>query len=228
MNKVALVFGGTGGIGRAICYGLKNKGMTVYSTSHKRISKNPYILHCDVTKNKTIESVVSQILKKESRIDLVINSVTPQLKLKTIESLSLREFKEDIEAILIGGININKAVIPIMKVNHGGIMINILSSLVLGDVSARMSSYISAKYGLAGFTKCLALELKKFNIFVFGISPSFVETDLIKVFPEKFIEIEKNKRKDKKLINPAEVARVILNLVKNPQKYRTGDNIEIN
>lgn len=229
MNKIALIFGGSGGIGQAICTVFKNNGITVYLTSHqnKLKNQNPNIFHCDVTKNKDIKYVISYIKKKEGRIDIVINSVTPPLKLKTIENLSGQEFKEDIDTILIGGININKAVIPIMKTNSSGTIINILSALVLGSVSTRMSSYISAKYGLAGFTKCLALELLPFNISVFGISPSFVETNLIKAFPEKFIEMERNERKSGEFIHPVEVAKVILDIVQNPVKFKTGENIEI-
>lgn len=229
MNEVALIFGGSGGIGQAIYSIFKNKGFSVYLTAHKRIFKKkiPNVIYCDVTKNKDIKNVISYILKKETRIDVLINSVSPQLKLKTVESLSTKEFKEDIDTILVGGININKAIIPIMKASGSGIVVNILSSLVLGNVSTRMSSYISAKYGLLGFTKCLALELLPFNISVFGISPSLVRTNLIKSFPKKFIEMERNKRENRRLIQPVEVAKVVMDIVQNPQKYKPGENIEI-
>lgn len=229
MSKVALIFGGSGEIGQAICSILEEKGMIVYSTSYQRPeeSRNPYILRCDVTRVNDIEKIVSYILKRESKIDIVVNSVTPPLKLKTIENLAIAEFKRDINTILIGEINIAKAIIPIMKVQKNGIIINILSSSVLGNISTRMSSYISAKYGLFGFTKCLAVELKPFNVNVYGVSPSFVETNLIKVFPSKLIEIEINKRKNGKLIQPAEVADIVLDIVRNTKKYKTGVNIEI-
>lgn len=230
MNKIALIFGGSGGIGQAICSIFKKSGIVVYSTSYKKIAKkeDPYTIYCDITKNREIKNLISYILKRETKIDIVINSVTPPLKLKTIENLSIHEFKEDINTILLGGISINKNITPIMKVQRAGIIINILSTSVLGNVSTRMSSYISAKYGLLGFTKCLALELTPFNISVFGISPSFVKTSLIKAFPNKLIEIEKSKRKNGKLIDPIEVAEVVLNIVQNIQEYKTGENIEIN
>lgn len=230
MSKIALIFGGSGGIGQAICSELEKKGTVVYSTSYqsKQASQNQRILPCDVRKNKDIKRVVSYILKMESKIDIVINSVTPPLKLKTIENLSVKEFRQDIDTILLGGISIAQAIIPIMKTQKQGIIINVLSLLVKGDVSTRLSSYISAKYGLLGFTKCLAKELMPFNIAVFGISPSFVETNLIKAFPDKLIEIEKNKRRDRKLTQPIEVARVILDLIQNPQKYKSGENLEVN
>ncbi len=230
MSKIALIFGGSGGIGQAICSELEKKGIIVYSTSYqsKQASQNERILPCDVTKFKDIKRVVSYILKMETKIDIVINSVTPPLKLKTIENLSVEEFRQDIETILLGGINIAQAIIPIMKTQKQGVIINILSLLVKEDVSTRLSSYTSAKYGLLGFTKCLAKELMPFNIAVFGISPSFVETNLIKAFPDKLIEIEKNKRRDRKLTQPIEVAQVILDLIQNPQKYKSGENLEVN
>ncbi len=229
MRPVALIFGGSGGIGQEISSILAINGMTVYSTSyHKKVSSQiPHILHCDIIKNKDIRQVIAHILKKENRLDIVINSVSPHLKLKTIEELSTSEFKEDLDTILIGGINIAKAIMPVMKTKRSGIIINILSALVIGNVSTRMSTYISAKYGLAGFTKCLALELKPFNISVFGISPSYVETSLIKSFPGKLIELEKIKRRSGKLIQPIEVARVVLDVIQNPHNYKSGENIKI-
>lgn len=229
MKKVALIFGGSGGIGQAICSVFEKKGMNVYLTSYQKMAnnQNPQILHCDIANNKDIKNVISYILKREKKIDIVINSVTPPLKLKTIEELSIQEFKQDLGTILVGGINIVKAIIPVMKPKRSGIIINILSALVCSNISTRMSSYISAKYGLLGFTKCLALELIPFNIFVFGVSPSFVETNLIKAFPHKLIEMEKNKRKSGKLIHPVEVANIVLNIAQNPQEYKSGENIEI-
>ncbi len=229
MRQVALIFGGSGGIGQAICSVFKKKGITVYLTSYKKKGKsqNVNILHCDVTINKDIKNVISSILKREKGIDIVINSVTPPLKLKTVENLSVKEFREDIETILIGGINIARAIVPIMKLKSSGIIINILSALVSGPVSTRLSSYISAKYGLLGFTKCLAMELKPFNISVFGISPSFVDTSLIKVFPDKLIDMERNKRKGGKLIHPIDIADLSLDIVENPKKYESGVNVEI-
>ncbi|OGE64827.1 hypothetical protein A3I48_01105 [Candidatus Daviesbacteria bacterium RIFCSPLOWO2_02_FULL_36_7] len=230
MSKVAVIFGGSGGIGQAICSEFTKQGIRVYSTLYHKIAtkQNPHEFHCDITKNKDIKSVISYVIKRESEINIVINSVTPPLKLKTIENLSTKEFKQDIDTILIGGINIAKVVIPLMKAQRGGLIINILSSLVLGNLSTRMSSYTSAKYGLLGFTKCLALELLPFNISVFGISPTFVETNLINAFPNKLIEMEKGKRKDRKLIQPMEVSKLALHIVQNPKKYTTGENIEIN
>lgn len=230
MRKVVTIFGGSGGIGQAICSTCEKDGMIVYLTSYRKIIRrqNPHILHCDVTKNQDVEDAISYVLKRERKIDIVINSVATPLKLKTVESLTVREFEDDIDTILIGGINIAKSVIAAMKARRKGIVINILSALVLGKVSTRMSSYTSAKYGLLGFTKCLAMELAPFNISVFGISPFFVETNLIKAFPDKFIEIEEKKRKNGKLIQPTEVAGVVLDMIRNTRKYKTGDNIEIN
>ncbi len=227
MNKVAIIFGGTGGIGQATCSEFKKAGITVYLTTHKHGKNSTHTIFCDVTKNKDIRNLISYVLKKESTIDIVINSVTPPLKLKTIEDLSIKEFKQDIDTILIGGININKAVIKLMKAKHSGTIINILSSSVLGDAPARMATYVSAKYGLLGFTKSLAKELTPYNISVFGISPSYVETDLIKVFPEKLLDMVSHKRKSGRLIQPKEVANVILDIVQNSGKYKSGDNIQM-
>lgn len=227
MNKVALIFGGTGGIGQAVETAFKKNKVTVYKTSFSKKKEEENLYHCDVSKAKDVERIVSLVLEREGRIDILINCVTPPLKLKTIESLSYKDFKGDINTILLGGIYMGRAALKAMKPRKTGVIINILSSTVLGG-SVRMSSYTSAKYGLLGFTMCLALELTPFNISVFGISPSYVETDLLNAFPEKLIEIKKSTRVGGKLIQPEDVARVVLDLAQNPKKYKTGDNIELN
>ena len=90
-----------------------------------------------------------------------------------------------------------------------------------------MSSYITSKSGLFGLTKSLSVELKQFNINIYGISPSFIETDLIKAFPKKLLEIEREKSLDKKFLQPKDIAELTLNIIQKPEKYLSGTNIII-
>lgn len=124
----------------------------------------------------------------------------------------------------MGAVNLYKQIVPFMKKAKSGTIINLLTATI-SNPPTRMSSYISAKSGLLGLTKSLSVELKPFNINVLGISPSFVETDLIKVFPEKLIELEREKQSGKKLIQPEDISELILDIINRPGKYASGTNI---
>lgn len=233
-ETIALVIGGTGGIGSAISKLFSEQGMKVYATYHANIEKakkmeatlkNCEMVKCDIRKEEDVREVVNHIIKKESKVDVVVNTVTSKLKLKPFENLSMDEFSEDIEVILLGSTNIYRQVVPIMKKNRSGVIINLLTVTIVDTPPTRMSSYVAAKSGLLGLTRSLAVELGSFNIRVVGISPSFVETELINAFPAKLLEIEREKQPDKMFIQPEDIAELALAIVRNDKKYPNGENV---
>ncbi len=232
VNKIALIIGGTGGIGSAIAKLLSKNNIKVYATYYhynERVEKikqseNFKLIQCDIRKDGSIEKAINQIIDNDSKIDILINTATSRLKLKPFEKLTYDEFFEDIQIMLLGTINLFKRIIPLMKKNKSGIIISFLTAAI-NNPPIRMSSYITAKYGLLGLIKSLGAEIKPFNINIYGISPSFVETDLIKAFPKKLLEIEREKQPDKKFIEPEDLAKLILDIVKKPDKYISGRNI---
>ena len=234
MDKVALIIGGTGGVGSAIVSLLSRNGMRVYATYYKNkenIEKtkqleNCQFIQCDIRKEADVNKVIEHIINNESKIDIVINTATSRLKLKPFEQLSHQEFFNDIEVILLGAINLFRSVVPLMKKNKCGTIINMLTATI-NNPTTRMSSYITSKSGLFGLTKSLSVELKPFNINIYGISPSFIETDLIKAFPKKLLEIEREKSLDKKFLQPKDIAELTLNIIQKPEKYLSGTNIII-
>ncbi len=234
MSKVALIIGGTGGIGSAIARLLSKNGIKIYATYYSnnekveetKQSENFKLIQCDIRKDESIKKVIDQIISNDSKIDIIINTATSRLKLKLFEQLTYEEIFEDIQIILLGAINLFKRIIPLMKKNKSGIIINLLTATI-DNPPTRMSSYITAKSGLLGLTKSLSVELKPFNINVYGISPSFVETDLIKAFPKKLLEIEREKHPDKKFIQPRDIAELTLDIIHKSEKYSSGTNILI-
>lgn len=235
-NIVALVIGGTGGIGSAIAKSFSVHDAKVYLTYFKNyekslemkdISDKCEVLHCDITKEENVNDVLKNILQKESRIDVVVNCATGNLKLKPFDHLTMDEFYSDIQVILLGSVNIHKCVVPIMKKNRSGLIINLLTSAIVDSPPPRMSSYVTAKYGILGLTKSLAVELAPFHVKVVGISPTFVETELINAFPAKLLEIESEKQPDQCLLQPEDIAKVAWHIVQENHKYPSGGNITI-
>lgn len=228
MEKTALVIGGTGGIGSAISRLFATEGIKTYATYYqneekannmKDSLKNFHILQCDITKENDVKRMINAVLKNQSQIDILVNATTTPLELRPFDSLTVEKFRVDIKTIILGSVNVFKYVIPIMKKNKSGIIINILTSAIF-DFPKRMSSYTTAKSGLFGLMNSLSKELDPFNVRVLGISPSFVNTKLIRAFPAKLLEIEKEK-----IIPPEEIAKLVLNLIKDEKKYPNGTNI---
>ena len=231
MNKNVLIIGGTGGIGSAISDLFVKNGIKVYATHYgdkeektQALLDKCEVMECDIREEGDVKRIISHILDNDSGLDIVINLATTKLKLKPFEQLAHEEFFEDMDVIVMGAVNLYRQVVPIMKKNKSGIIINFLTATV-ANPPARMSSYVTAKSGLLGLTKSLAAELSPFNIKVLGVSPSFVETELIKAFPPKLLEIEREKQPDKKFIQPEDIAKLTLDIVNEPEKHPSGENI---
>jgi len=229
--KTALIIGGTGGIGEAISMLFLENDIKTYATYYTNQEKakemaqlqaNLNILQCDVKKIESVRKTIETIYQKEERIDILVNCITGNLKLKLFESLTLEELSDDINTILLGSINLFKHVIPVMKNQKTGVIVNILTTAIF-DFPKRMSSYIAAKAGLFGLMKSLAMELEPFNVRLAGISPYFVNTCLIKAFPEKLLELEKEK-----IIQPRDIAELVLAISQDIKKYPNGVNLILN
>ena len=236
-KKVALVIGGTGGIGHAITKLFLEQRVRVYATYYKnqakaknmeKISKECRMVKCDIRKGEDVKEIVEHIEDNEPRLDIVVNASTSNLKLKPFESLTLDEFSDDINVILMGSINVFKHVVPVMKKNRSGIIIVLLTSTIVNGPPIRMSSYVTAKSGLLGLMRSVAKEVEQFNIRVLGISPSFVETELIKAFPSKLLEIEKEKQPEMTFIQPEDIAGMVMKLVADCKRYPNGENTVLN
>ena len=230
--KVALVLGASGGIGSAICAVCAHQGMRVYGTYFGNMQKAKEIedslpglrmILCNMGEGAQIDAAVEKILAKEGRIDALINAVTTPLALKLFEQHTQEEINKDIEVMLKGSIRACQRVIPAMKKSGSGVIIHLLSTVLLpAHTPSRMSSYVIAKAGVAGMTRALSAELGAYGIRVIDILPSYVETGLLKAFPPKLLEMERQKSPDKKLLQPEDVARVIAYAITNSAACPNG------
>jgi len=114
-----------------------------------------------------------------------------------------------------------------MKAKKYGKIISIISTSTLGKPPSNMSDYVVSKYSLLGISRCLAVEMARFNITVNCISPSFIETNLTKVLPSKFKEISLNQSTLGREITPQDVANTALSLLSENSDNITGENIVV-
>ncbi|MGN1061049.1 MAG: SDR family oxidoreductase [Candidatus Coproplasma sp.] len=175
-GKVALVTGGSSGIGKAVCERLVKEGYTVYEFSRREREGQPDIRHisCDVTDENAVKCGVERILSESGKIDLLVNNAGFGIS-GAVEFTDLEEAKRLFDVNFFGNVALTSAVVPHMRKAGGGKIINISS--VAGDLSIPYQSFYSAgKAAINSLTLALRNELKDFNIKVCALMPGDVHT----------------------------------------------------
>ncbi len=233
-GQVAVVTGGSQGIGKAICLMLARQGATVVACARK-VEKlqavaeeaakqclsgkvQPYPL--DVTDREAIDKMVEDVIAQHSKIDVLVNNAGI-----TKDGLMLNMEDEQFEAVLTTNLRSAfwtvRAVSKYMVRARFGRIINISSvSGVMGN--AGQSNYAASKAGLIGFTKSVAKELAKRNITCNAIAPGFVMTEMTDVLPEKVKEIVKPLIPMNRFGEPDDIASAAAFLAGSGAKYITG------
>jgi len=176
-KMVVLVSGASSGIGRSIAEYLHKNGFTVYGASrHIEPSDTlPLTVKMDVTSDASVEDAVSLIVKKEGRIDAVINAAGFGIA-GAVEDTSIDEAKSQCETNFFGTLRVVKAVLPYMRKQRSGYIINFSS--IGGLVGLPFQAFYSAsKFAIEGFSEALRFEVKPFNVKVSVIEPGDFKTN---------------------------------------------------
>ncbi len=189
-NKVAIITGATSGIGLGIATTLAKLQTNLIINGFGEESEIKNIVHelekhkikclyhnCDLAFGDQIENMVQMGMENFGKIDILINNAGIQHVAK-IEDFPSEKWELIIRINLISAFYTTKAVVPIMKKQQSGRIVNIASAHGL-VASAFKSAYVAAKHGLIGFTKSMALELAPFNITVNAVCPGYVRTNLV-------------------------------------------------
>jgi len=179
MSKVVLITGGSSGIGKSVGEFLQEKGFKVYGTSRNPNnypnSKFP-IVALDVTKLETISACIAEVLKVESKIDILINNAGAGIT-GPIEEIPDAEIKRNFETNLFGPINVTKAVLPSMRKQNSGLVINVTSIAGYMGLPYR-GVYSASKGALELITEAFRMELKAFNINMANVAPGDFATNI--------------------------------------------------
>ncbi|MGE5661052.1 MAG: SDR family oxidoreductase [Ignavibacteriales bacterium] len=188
-QQVAVVTGSSSGIGFETSLLLARNGIYTYATMRNQ-SKSEGILanarkdnlplktlHLDVTNEKSILDAIKKIIAEKGRIDILVNNAGYSL-LGPLEQLQINEIKEEFETNFFGIIKLIQSVLPTMRKQMYGRIINISS--LAGRIGFPFSSaYVSSKFALEGLTESLGYEIQNFGIHVILIEPGVIRTNFL-------------------------------------------------
>ena len=234
MSKVAIVTGGTRGIGRAICEQLKDDGFTVVANYG---GNDDAARHCAETTGISCykwdvgdhEATLEGCAKVEAEIgpiDVVVNNAGITRD-GTLHKMSFEDWNDVMRINLGGCFNMSKACFPGMRERGWGRIVNI------GSINGQAGqygqvNYAAAKSGIHGFTKALAQEGAKFGVTVNAIAPGYIDTDMVAAVPENVLEKIVAKIPVKRLGKAEEIARGVSFLCSEDAGFVTGSTMSIN
>jgi NAD(P)-dependent dehydrogenase (short-subunit alcohol dehydrogenase family) len=179
MSKVVLITGGSSGIGKSIGEFLTHKGFTVYGTSRnpENYTNSEFkLVKLDVSNIDSIKSAIKTVIETSGQIDVVINNAGAGIT-GPIEEIPDEEIKQNFETNLFGPINVIKAVLPQMRKQNSGLIINITSIAGYMGLPYR-GIYSASKGALELVTEAFSMELKDFNINMTNVAPGDFATNI--------------------------------------------------
>ncbi|HEY5510186.1 MAG TPA: SDR family oxidoreductase [Prolixibacteraceae bacterium] len=177
MKKVIFITGISSGFGKETASLLAAQGHTVYGTVRKETSTDPAVnaLIMDLSDGDSIISAVGQVVKKEGRIDVLINNAGMHTG-GPIETLPLDTIKLQMNTNFIGLVQLTQLVLPVMRKQGGGKIINFSSIGGLMGLPYQ-GIYSAGKFAIEGFSEALRMEVKAFNIKIVVINPGDFNTN---------------------------------------------------
>lgn len=238
-EQVAVVTGGSRGIGRAICLALAEQSATVIAAARSEDKLGSLVAEAqqagypgrivprrlDITDREAIDAAIEQIAEEYKRIDILVNNAGI-----TRDGLLMNMTDEQFEDVLTANLRsvfwATRAASRHMVRARYGRIVNISSVAgIMGN--AGQSNYAATKAGVIGFSKSVAKELARRNITCNVVAPGFVTTDMTDVLPDKVKEAVKPLIPTQKFGEPADIAAAVAFLASPAAKYITGQVLAV-
>ena len=234
MGRVALVTGGTRGIGEAICLALKQAGYNVVANyggndeSARAFTERSGIpsYKFDVSDFDAVQEAIGRITSEVGPVEVLVNNAGITRD-GTMHKMSFDQWDAVIQTNLASCFNTCRAVIDGMRERGFGRVVNI------GSINGQAGqygqvNYAAAKSGIHGFTKALAKEGAAKGITVNAVAPGYVETDMVRAVPEEVLVKIIKTIPVGRLGKPEDIARSVLFLVSDEADFITGSTLSVN
>ncbi len=236
-NRVAIITGGTAGIGAATAIKFAQEGAKVvlwarnaergkaFVESMKAQGLEAEFDAIDSSKYEEVEAAAKRVNDKYGKIDILINNagITND---STLKKMTIEQWQQVIDINLSGSFYCIKAISPYMLEKGYGRIVN-ASSVVALYGNFGQTNYVATKAGLIGMTKTLARELGKKGITVNAVAPGFIETDMVAKMPENVLDGMRAKVPVGRLGQPEEIASAYLFLASEEAAYINGTTLSV-
>lgn len=242
-GKIALVTGGTKGIGKAIAEKLSDEGVQVIVTARNAPeggNSEHHFISADLTQSTSAATIAEEILKKYGRIDIIINNAGANTSPRGgYTTLSDDNWHNEWELNLMSAVRINKALLPSMTKQKSGVIIHISSGAAVLPIWDVTMPYSAAKAALNAYSKALASEVAPHGVRVLSILPGMVKTPLMQEYLDGFAASMKITAEEAvkaltdkignlpigRMAEPSEIANMVAFLASSEAAYVTGSNI---
>jgi len=242
-HRVALVTGGGGGIGRAICERLARDGMDVVVAYRGRADRAEAVvqaiqamdgpvravaIQADLAGADAAETLARRAAQALGPIDVLVNNASPAIGAKPFEELAWADIQAQLDVQVKAAFLLAKACLPAMLACGAGRIINITSQVAEGAPTPTWTAYAMAKAALAAMSRALAAEVGPGGVTVNCVAPGMTETGLIGDIPEKAQLIAARQTPMRRLATPADVASAVAHLASPDAGFITGHTLSVN
>jgi len=237
-GKVALVTGGSLGIGTAISLDLAHNGADVALTYRrheeeakaivdkiKTMGRRAQAYKIDISDFEAVQKLVNKVMDEFGRLDILVNNAGMNWD-GVVWKMTEEQWDTVINVDLKGSFNFIRAVTPIFKEQESGKIVNVTSINALRGKFGQ-ANYVAAKAGIIGLTKTVAREMGKFKVNVNAVAPGLIETEMIKSMPEEYKKQSISETVFKSLGKPEDVAYLVTFLCSDKALHITGEVIKV-